>query len=72
MIIRRISLKLPASMRGTAEHDARAIAEALATGLTQRGAASKISLAMPAQGRSGPVLGAALAGQIRHGDSHGR
>ena len=73
MIIHRISLSLPATMRGTAEHDARAIAEALTRALhTSTDAPPHISLAMPQAGRSGVVLGAALAGQLTKGGSHGR
>lgn len=77
MIIRRITLKLPATMRHSAEHDARAIAEAVARALSASGAPARISLAMPQQGRSGPVLGAALAGQmptaqVQTGGRHGR
>ena len=72
MIIRRIKMKLPATMRYSAEHDARAIAEALAHALPASGAPTEISLSLPQQGRSGPVLGAALAGQILTGGRHGR
>ena len=77
MIIRRITLTLPATMRHSAEHDARAIAEALAHALSARGGPAKISLELPYQGRSGPVLGVALAGQMATaqmptGGRHGR
>lgn len=72
MIIRRITLRLPAHLRHTAEHDARAIAESLALSLAERGVAQgKISLELPAQGRSGPVLAAAVAARVPRGGSHG-
>lgn len=72
MIIRRITLRLPAHLRQTAEHDARAIAESLALSLAERGGAQgKMRLELPSQGRSGPVLAAALAGRVTKGGGHG-
>jgi hypothetical protein len=62
VILRRITLKLSPSMRRTAE----------ALALRAQSAAGRNSLELPAQARSGPVLGAALVGQMPKGGNHGR
>ncbi|WP_238366287.1 hypothetical protein [Mesobacterium pallidum] len=73
MKIRRLTLTLPAHMRGTAEHDARAIAEALGRALTEKGAAQSSNLGpitLQAHGQMGPVLATRVA-QAAKGGRHG-
>lgn len=72
MLIRRITLRLPAHLRHTAGQDARLLAETLATHLHATGAtAPQVSVTMPAQGQPAPVLAARLASALPKGGRHG-
>lgn len=72
MLIRRITLRLPAHLRHTAGPEARLLAEALATHLHATGAtAPQVAVSLPAQGQSGPVLAARLAAALPKGGRHG-
>lgn len=72
MLIRRLTLTLPARLRATAHHDARAIAEALALELSRGAPQGSLALALPGNGLTGPILAAALAAQAPKGGRHGR
>lgn len=69
MRIRRLTLTLPPRMRGTAQQDARRLAEGLARSLQARGEtlpADTLSVTVPSEGRPAahletPVARAALA-----------
>ena len=60
MRIRRLTLTLPARMRGTAGYDARAIAEALGRALAERGAAPG-PITLDGLGQAAPVLSQRIA-----------
>lgn len=74
MRIRRLQITLPARLRDTAHHDARAIAEAAAQALWENGGqAGTVTLA--GQGQRGALLaqrvGLALPRGTRGGTGHG-
>ncbi len=72
MLIRRITLSLPAHLRATAADDARLIAEALGREIHARGLADpRISLALPGAGQSAPVLAARMVSALPKGGRHG-
>jgi hypothetical protein len=73
MIIRRLSLTLPATMRASAATDARVLGEALALELAGRGApATHLTLNLAHGGQSAPVLAARLAATLpAKGGRHG-
>jgi hypothetical protein len=69
--LRRLRLTLPAAMAGTAEHEARRIAEALAQRLHDNGGhASTVQL--DRQGQSGAQLADRVAAALPKGGRHGR
>lgn len=73
MNIRRITLTLPSSHRATAEHDGRAIADALARGLITNGAhGANVTLEVDSGGRSGIALAGHLAHSLAKGGQRGR
>lgn len=65
MIIRRITLRLPAHMKATAAHDARALAEAIA--LSAKG---NQSVTLPSLGQTAAPIAARLT-QALKGGRHG-
>ena len=73
MHIRRLTITLPARMKHTAHHDARAIAEAVAQALHANGGEVR-DITVPGRGQSGLTLatrvGAALP-KPRGGQGHG-
>ena len=72
MLIRRITLTLPAHLRATAGQDARLIAEALGRELHARGIdAPHLSLALPGAGQAAPVLAARMAAMLPKGGRNG-
>ena len=68
--IRRIRLVLPARMKATAVHDARAIAEAAGEALARGGAAGRIEV--PGRGLTGTVLAGQVGLAMKAGGRHGR
>jgi hypothetical protein len=69
--IRRIRLVLPARMRATAAHDARAIAEAAGEALT-KGRAAPGRIEVPGRGLTGVVLAGQVGLAVKAGGRHGR
>lgn len=69
--IRRVRLVLPARMKATAVHDARAIAEAAAEALA-RGGAGPARVEVPGRGLTSSVLAGQVGMAIRGGGRHGR
>ena len=71
MRIRRVTLTLPARMKGTAAHDARAIGEALGRALHDSGGETT-SITLEGHGQSGSVLAVRVAAAGPRGGQHGR
>ena len=72
MKIRRLRIILPARMKHTAHHDARLIAERLATRLYQTGSDQR-EFTVTGNGQSANTLGLHLSQAVRgKGGSHGR
>lgn len=73
MLIRRLSITLPARMRAGAEHDARALAEAIAGELAARGQTphERLSVSLPDTGLTGAALARTLAATLPKGGRHG-
>lgn len=70
MKIRRITLALPARMKNTAHHDARAIAEAVARALHDNGGQSG-PITLQGHGHSSAVLATRAAAAVPKGGKHG-
>lgn len=72
MKIRRITLRLPAHLRHTAEHDARAVAEAMARELAGReNPPATLQIDLRGQHQTGAALAAQAAMGARKGGGHG-
>ena len=72
MRIRRLRITLPTRMKHTAHHDARLIAERLATRLHQTGSDQR-EFTVTAEGQSANTLGLHLSQTVRgKGGNHGR
>jgi predicted RNA-binding protein with PUA domain len=72
MLIRRITLTLPAHLRATATPDARLIAEALGHEMAARGITdARLALALPGAGQSAPVLAARMVSALPKGGRDG-
>lgn len=80
MILRRITVTLPARMRATAAHDGRAIAEAAATALYAQGGGAGgapgpgpalLDVLLDGRGQSGAALAQLAAARIGRGGRHG-
>ncbi len=69
--IRRIRLVLPARMKATAMHDARAIAEAAGEALAKGGPGPRHASA-PRRGLTGTVLAGQVGQALKGGGRHGR
>ncbi len=69
--IRRIRLVLPARMKASAVHDARAIAEAAGEALSQ-GGAGPARVEVPGRGLTGAVLAGQVGLALKGGGRHGR
>lgn len=74
MIIRRLTLTLPARLRPAAAQDARTIAEAVARALPEAASARPDTLRVVVEGRgqSAAALAAAAAAGLAGGGRHGR
>jgi len=71
MRLRRLTLKLPASMKNTAHHDARAIAQALANQLHKNGGQVS-NVTLNRHGQSAATLAHRVASALPKGGSNGR
>lgn len=73
MRLRRLIITLPPRLRGTAEHDARAIAEAVGRALAERGADAPLSAEIQGAKRGGAALAheAGAAFKVRSGGGYG-
>ncbi|MCJ9429317.1 hypothetical protein [Kordiimonas marina] len=73
MRVKRLTVRLPVRLKGTAHHDARRIGEAVAEALWKNGGQGG-TITVPGHGQSGPALavrvGAALP-KARGGKGHG-
>ncbi|MEP3846887.1 MAG: hypothetical protein ABJM43_16240 [Paracoccaceae bacterium] len=69
--VRRISLRLPASMKNTAEHDARKIAEAMGYRLSENGGQA-VSVQIDGHGQSGAQLATRAAMSLPQRGRNGR
>ncbi|SFR50704.1 hypothetical protein [Litoreibacter janthinus] len=70
MKLKRLTVKLPASMAATASHDARAIAEAVGQALA-KGAQPNGPIAIHSHGQRGTVLASQVTAGLK-GGRHGR
>lgn len=70
MKIRRLTLTLPARMKHTAQHDARAIAEAVGAALHDNGGQTG-PVTLHGQGQTGTVLAQRAAAALPPGGKHG-
>jgi hypothetical protein len=70
MKLKRLTVKLPASMAATASHDARAIAEAVGQALA-KGAQPSGPVSISSHGQRGSVLASQVTSGLK-GGSHGR
>lgn len=68
--IRRLALTLPASMKGTAQHDARRIAEALGQKLYENGG-QHASIQIEGHGQASLQLAGRVAAALPKGGRHG-
>lgn len=71
MRVRRLTLVLPARMKHTAHHDARAIAEALGRALHDNGGQSG-PVRLPGHGHNATVLATRVAAALPRGGRNGR
>lgn len=71
MRLRRLTLKLPASMKDTAHHDARAIAQSIALQLHKNGGAAS-DVTLQGHGQSAALLAQRVAGMMPKGSNNGR
>jgi hypothetical protein len=70
MKIRRLTLTLPARMKDTAHHDARAIAEAVAQGLHKNGGQT-VPITLQGHGQTASVLATRAAAKLPTGGKNG-
>ncbi|MDA5558502.1 hypothetical protein [Shimia sp. MMG029] len=68
--LRRLTVTLPASMKGTAAHEARRIAEAMAQKLYENGGAER-NLKIESGGHSGAQLAERVAAALPKGGRNG-